>query len=128
MFLLQKQSQIHKPQRDKAATCEEASMLVSQLSQASPKEIRPSNALPRIFGSFVRLGERSAWVLSSPRQLAKHCLDDVPHIFGGVAELAASNAGAQTEVTDTDSVVLERICKVIISLGHCADKHADALL
>ena len=45
-----------------------------------------------------------------------------------MAELAAGNAGTQTVVADTDRVVLVLVRKVIPSLGHGTDKHADALL
>ena len=55
-------------------------------------------------------------------------LDDVPHIFRRVAKLTTRNAGTKTEVTDTDSVVLECICKVIFTLGHCTNEDANTLL
>lgn len=45
-----------------------------------------------------------------------------------MAELAARHTGAQAEVADGDSVILERIGKVILPLCHGSDKHADALL
>lgn len=55
-------------------------------------------------------------------------LDDVPDLFGGMAESAAGDTGTQTEVADTDRVVLELVCKGIVTLGHGSDEDADALL
>jgi hypothetical protein len=55
-------------------------------------------------------------------------LDDVPDLFGGMAESATSDTGTQTEVADTDRVVLELVCKGVVTLGHGSDKDADALL
>lgn len=55
-------------------------------------------------------------------------LDDVPDVFGRIAEFAARNAGTQTEVTDTDRVVFECICEIIGALGHCANEYTDTLL
>lgn len=55
-------------------------------------------------------------------------LNDVPDFFGGVAESAAGNTGTQAEVADTDRVILELVCEVVVTLGHGTDKDADALL
>lgn len=55
-------------------------------------------------------------------------LDDVPDVFGGVAELAASNTGTEGVVADTDGIILEFIGERVVSLGHCADEDADALV
>lgn len=55
-------------------------------------------------------------------------LDDVPDLFGGMAESATGDTGTQTEVADTDRVVLEFVCEGIVTLGHGSDKDADALL
>lgn len=45
-----------------------------------------------------------------------------------MAELAAGDAGTETEVADGDGVVLEGVCKVVSPLGHGTDEDADALL
>lgn len=45
-----------------------------------------------------------------------------------MAELAASNTCTQAVVADTDSIIFERICKVVAALGHGTNKDADALL
>ena len=55
-------------------------------------------------------------------------LNDVPDFLGGMAESTAGDTGTQTEVADTDGVVLELVCKGIVALGHGTDKNADALL
>lgn len=53
---------------------------------------------------------------------------NVPHFLRRVAELAAGHTGTETVVADTDRVVLERVGKVIVALGHGTDKDGDALL
>jgi hypothetical protein len=53
---------------------------------------------------------------------------DIPNLFGSVAELAASHTGTETVVTDTDGLVLERIGKVIVTLGHGTDEDSNALV
>ncbi|KAG9796246.1 hypothetical protein KCU88_g352, partial [Aureobasidium melanogenum] len=45
-----------------------------------------------------------------------------------MAELAAGDAGTETVVADTNSLVLEGIGKVVFALGHGTDKDADALV
>lgn len=55
-------------------------------------------------------------------------LNDVPDFFSGVAESAAGNTGTQAEVADTDRVILELVCEVVVTLGHGTDKDANALL
>ena len=45
-----------------------------------------------------------------------------------MTELAASNTSRQAEVTNTDRIILERIGKVIASLRHGTNEHANALL
>lgn len=54
--------------------------------------------------------------------------EDIPNLFGSVAELAAGNTGTETVVADTDSFVLERIGKVIVALGHGTDENGDTLV
>lgn len=54
--------------------------------------------------------------------------DNIPYILCGVAEFAASNAGTQIEVADTDSLILELVGKGIVALSHSADKHTDTLV
>ena len=54
-------------------------------------------------------------------------LDNIPNVLGGMAELTARDAGAQTEVADTDRIILELIGKVILTFSHGTDKDADAL-
>ena len=55
-------------------------------------------------------------------------LDDVPDFFGSVTESAAGDTGTQTEVADTDRVVLEFVCKGVVTLGHGTNEDAYALL
>lgn len=45
-----------------------------------------------------------------------------------MAELAASNTGAQAVVADTNRIILELIGEAVLALGHGADEHAHALL
>jgi len=55
-------------------------------------------------------------------------LEDAPNILCGVAELAASNAGTQVEVADTNAVVLNGIGEIIVALRHSTDEDRDALV
>lgn len=55
-------------------------------------------------------------------------LHDVPDILGRIAELSTGYAGAETEVADTDSMVLELVCEVVLTFSHCTYENADALL
>jgi hypothetical protein len=55
-------------------------------------------------------------------------LDDVPYIFGGVAEFTACHTGTQTEIADADGVVLVFVRKVVPSLGHGSDKDTNTFL
>lgn len=55
-------------------------------------------------------------------------LDDVPDFFGSVTESAAGDTGTQTEVADTNRVVLEFVCKGVVTLGHGTNEDTDALL
>lgn len=55
-------------------------------------------------------------------------LHDVPDILGRIAELATGYAGAETEVADTDSIVLERVCEVVLTFSHGTDEYTDTLL
>lgn len=54
--------------------------------------------------------------------------EDIPNLFGSVAEFAAGNTGTKTVVADTDSFVLERVGKVIVALGHGTDENSDTLV
>ena len=55
-------------------------------------------------------------------------LDDAPDVLGGVAELAASNAGTEIELADGDAVVFDTVGKVVVAFGHGTDENADALV
>ena len=44
-----------------------------------------------------------------------------------MTELAACDARTQTVVADTNGVILERVRKVILALGHSSNKYTDAL-
>jgi hypothetical protein len=55
-------------------------------------------------------------------------LDDVPDLFSSVTKSAAGNTSTQTEVADTDRVVLEFVCEGVVTLGHGTDEDANALL
>lgn len=68
---------------------------------------------------FLRSGIGASEVLRS---------DNVPHLLGGMAELAACDTGTQAVVTDGNRVVLEGVGKVIVSLGHGTHEDTDALL
>lgn len=79
-----------------------------------------------------------SWVVShypaSPKSQVPHrrrthaSLHDVPDILGRIAELATGYAGAETEVADTDSIVLECVCEIVLTFSHCPDEYADTLL
>lgn len=45
-----------------------------------------------------------------------------------MAEFAASDAGAEAVVADTDRFVLERVGKVVFSFGHGTHKNTNAFL
>ena len=55
-------------------------------------------------------------------------LDDVPHVFGRMTELAASDAGTKAEIADTDRLVLEFVSKVVLAFSHGADEDTDAFI
>lgn len=55
-------------------------------------------------------------------------LEDTPNILRSVTEFAAGNAGTEVEVADTDAIILDGIGKIIVALGHSADKDCDALV
>lgn len=54
-------------------------------------------------------------------------LDDVPGIFRSIAEFTAGHAGAEAVGTDADGIVFERVCKIILALGHSTDEDTYAL-
>lgn len=54
--------------------------------------------------------------------------EDIPDLFGSMAELAAGNTGTKTVVADTDSIVLEGVGKVVVALGHGTDEDGDTLV
>ena len=60
----------------------------------------------------------------SPPRISK----DAPNILGTMTKLAAGNTGTQCVITNTDGIVLERVGKVIASLGHGADEDANTFL
>ena len=45
-----------------------------------------------------------------------------------MAELTACNAGTEVEVADTDAVVLDSVCEVIVTLCHSTNEDGDALI
>jgi len=45
-----------------------------------------------------------------------------------MAELATCYASTQTEVANTDCVVLEFVSEIVLAFGHGTDEDADALL
>lgn len=55
-------------------------------------------------------------------------LEDAPYILGGVAELAAGNAGTQVKLADSNGVILDLVSKVVVSLRHGSDENSNALL
>jgi len=56
-----------------------------------------------------------------------HRLEDIPDIFGRMAEFTAGNAGAEVEIADGDAVVFDVVGKVIIALGHGTHEDGNAL-
>ena len=64
----------------------------------------------------------TAWMCPRPS------LEDVPNVLCCVAELAACNAGTEVEVADTDAVVLDSVCEVIVTLCHSTNEDGDALI
>jgi hypothetical protein len=56
------------------------------------------------------------------------CLDDLPHVFRGVAEFAAGDACRETIIADGDLLVDVLICEVIGPLCHGAYEDTNALV
>lgn len=54
-------------------------------------------------------------------------LDDVPDVLNSVAEFATRHASTQAVVAYADSVVLEAVCKVVLTFGHGTNENAHAL-
>lgn len=54
-------------------------------------------------------------------------LDNVPYVFGSVAELAAGNAGREAVVADSDLLVYIFVGEVVGAFGHGTDKDTYAL-
>jgi hypothetical protein len=59
---------------------------------------------------------------------SKGDLHNVPRIFGGMAELAARYTGREGPAADGNLLVHKRVSKVVFTLGHGANKDANALL
>lgn len=55
-------------------------------------------------------------------------LDYIPHVLCSMTKLAASHAGTEIKVADTDRFILVFIRKRVVSLCHCTDKDTNALL
>ena len=56
------------------------------------------------------------------------CLDNVPDVFGGVAEFAAGHAGAQAVVADGYGIILELVSEVVSTFRHGSNEDTNALL
>lgn len=76
----------------------------------------------------------SSWKVSTHNRAVSSCIQaiserlyDIPDVFCGVTELATGHTCTQAVVADTDSVILERIRKVVAALCHSTDEDADAL-
>ena len=54
--------------------------------------------------------------------------DNVPNVLSRITELSARYASAQTEVANADGIVLDVVCKVVVTFRHSAHKYANALL
>jgi hypothetical protein len=54
-------------------------------------------------------------------------LEDVPNVFGSMAELAAGNAGTEVKLANSDAVVFDVVGKVVIAFGHGTYEYCDAL-
>ena len=52
---------------------------------------------------------------------------DVPDVLGGMAELAAGDAGREAEVADGDGIILVLVSKIVSAFSHGADEDAYAL-
>lgn len=77
---------------------------------------------------MAAMTRRTRSVFHKDRLEALGGLDDSPDVFGSVAELAACYTGAEIEVADTDGVILDRVCKVVVALCHGSDEYGDTLL
>lgn len=122
MFLLQKQSQIHKSQRKRKGNLRGSLDVVIAAITVPFWSSRPCLAIPspsHFSSSSRHRGARPSVVPA----ISNH----VPNVFSRIAELPARYARTQAKVANADSVVLDVVCKVVIALGHRADEHADAL-
>jgi hypothetical protein len=45
-----------------------------------------------------------------------------------MAEFAAGYTGAKVEVADSDGIVLDVICEVVVSFGHCTDEDGNTFI
>lgn len=88
------------------------SQISSQWGQEECRTECKSQPLPRHFSSpFI--------VISS--------LLNVPHVLRPVTKLTTCHTRAQRVVTHTNLLINPSICKIILSLRHCAHYHANAL-
>ena len=81
-----------------------------------------------IYQASIRSGpERASYPAARWEGRLPYLLDDVPGIFRSVAEFAAGHAGAEAEGTNADGIVFERVCKIILALGHGTDEDTYTL-
>lgn len=75
----------------------------------------------------VACGLAGVFSMDRPNSRLSVELENVPYILGGMAELAAGNAGTEVELANGDAVVLDVIREVIVALGHGANEDCDTL-
>ena len=67
----------------------------------------------------------SAWIGRTPDYPFK--LENIPYVFGAMAELAAGNAGTEVELANGNAVVLDVIREVVVALGHGTNENCNTL-
>ena len=45
-----------------------------------------------------------------------------------MTKFAAGYTGAEIEVADSDGIVLDVICEVVVSFGHCTDENSNTFI
>ncbi len=85
----------------------------------APPPVHPTHFIPKA-------GPRAC---NDPsRRTREQVLNNVPDVFGSVAELAAGNASRETVVADGNLLVYVFVGEVVGTLGHGTDKDTNALL
>lgn len=103
-------------------------MLYNRSCKAVARLCQPHNAPPPAPPVHFVLGARPRHCDHDSTRTQAQALDDVPDIFGSMAELAARDAGRETVVADGDLLVYELVGEVVRALSHGSDKDTDTLL